>query len=54
LRNGASRRGAHWKGADGGDAQTESGAEEELRWWELVRRTPGRWGKRVQRSGVDG
>jgi hypothetical protein len=53
LRNGATQRGAHRKGADGGDARKESSAEEGLRWWEPARRTPGRWGKRVRRSGMD-
>jgi hypothetical protein len=54
LRNEAARRGAHRKGADIGDARTESDAEEGLRWQELARRTPGRWGKRVRHSSVDG
>jgi hypothetical protein len=30
----SSSEGAHRKGADGGDARTESDAEEGLRWWE--------------------
>jgi hypothetical protein len=29
----SSSEGAHRKGADGGDARMESGAEEGLRWW---------------------
>jgi hypothetical protein len=49
----SSSEGTHRKGADGGDARTESDAEEGLRWREPARRTPGRWGKRVRRSGVD-
>jgi hypothetical protein len=33
LRNGVAQRGAHRRGgADGGDARTESGTEEGLRW----------------------
>jgi hypothetical protein len=32
LRNGAAPRGAHWKGADDGDAWTKSSTEEGL-WW---------------------
>jgi hypothetical protein len=32
LREKAARRGAHRKGADSGDAQTESGTEEGLQW----------------------
>jgi hypothetical protein len=54
LRNGAARSGAHRKGADGGDARTESSAVEGLQWRELARRMPGQWGKRVRRSDVDG
>jgi hypothetical protein len=33
LRNGAAQRGRPPEGADGGDARTESSAEEGLRWW---------------------
>jgi hypothetical protein len=32
LRNGAARRALNRGGADGDDARTESGVEEELRW----------------------
>jgi hypothetical protein len=53
LRNEAAQRGAHRKGVDGGDARMESGTEEGLQWLEPARRTPGQWGKRVRRSGVD-
>jgi hypothetical protein len=34
LRDRAAWRGTHRRGADGGDAQTESVTEEGLRWWE--------------------
>jgi hypothetical protein len=43
----SSSEGAHQKGADGGDAQTESGVEEP------ARQMPGRWGTNVRNSGVD-
>jgi hypothetical protein len=43
----SSSEGAHQKGADGSDAQTESGVEEP------ARQMPGRWGKNVRNSGVD-
>jgi hypothetical protein len=33
LRNGAARRVAHRRGADGDDARTESGTKEGLWWW---------------------
>jgi hypothetical protein len=48
IKERSSSEGAHQKGADDGDARMESGTEEGLRW------TPGRWGKRVRCSGLDG
>jgi hypothetical protein len=48
IKERSSSEGAHQKGADDGDARMESGIEEGLRW------TPGRWGKRVRCSGLDG
>jgi hypothetical protein len=50
----SSSEGAHRKGADVGDARTESDAEEGSCGGKLARRTPGRWGKSVRCSGVDG
>jgi hypothetical protein len=50
----SSSEGAHQKGADGGDARTESGTEEGSGGGKPARWTLGRWGKRVRRSGVDG
>jgi hypothetical protein len=34
LGDGVAQRGAHRRGANGGDAQTESDEEEGLQWWE--------------------
>jgi hypothetical protein len=54
LRERAAQRGAHRRGANGGDARTESGAEEGLQWQKAGEADGWAVGKRVRRSGVDG
>jgi hypothetical protein len=50
---GGGGRGTPERWADDEAAQMASGGS--VQWWrELARRTPGWWGKRVRRSGVDG
>jgi hypothetical protein len=47
-------RGRHRRGADGGDARTESGVEEGLRWRKTGEEDTWAMGTNVRRSGVDG
>jgi hypothetical protein len=50
----SSSEGAHRKGVQDGDARMKSDAEEGSGGGKLGRRTSGRWGARVRRSGMDG
>jgi hypothetical protein len=54
LRERAARRGVHRRLVDGGDARTESGVEEGLRWWKTDEVDAWAMGTSVRRSGVDG
>jgi hypothetical protein len=48
------QRGTHRRGANGGDARTESGAEEGLRRQKTSEVDGWEMGTKAQRSGVDG
>jgi hypothetical protein len=48
-----SSEGAHRRGADNGDARTESGAEEGLWWWKTGEEDAWVMGMNAQCSGVD-
>jgi hypothetical protein len=50
----SSSEGARRRGANGGDAWMESGAEEGLRWWKTSEEDAWVMGTNVRRSGVDG
>jgi hypothetical protein len=54
LRNVAARRAQTGGGADGGDARTEFGAGEGLRWQKTDEEDAWAMGTNARRSGVDG